>query len=62
MKKVPMEVIGSSDHVLEVPKKIKPASQGTFVKTTLILPMFVRSSDLGSEVPAHTFQLQKDRF
>jgi hypothetical protein len=57
-----MEIVGSSDLESKVLMKIKPASRGSFVGTTLILPMFVGGSDLGSEVLADIFQLQKDRF
>jgi hypothetical protein len=62
MKKVPMEIVGSSDGVSEVPINIEMVSRGPFVGTNMILLRSVRSSDWLSEVPTYTFQLQKDRF
>jgi hypothetical protein len=62
MKKVPMEIVESSDGLLEVPTNIKMISRGSFVGTSMILPRSVGSFDHGSEVLTYTFQLQKDRF
>jgi hypothetical protein len=61
MKKVP-RVIRSSDVVSEVTMNIKTASRGPFAGATLILPMVVGSSDLGSGVLTYTFSSIKIDF
>jgi hypothetical protein len=51
MKKVPMEIVGSSNGGLEVPMNIKMLSRGPFVGTKMILPRNVGSSNLYFSAP-----------